>query len=231
MNTTIKAQSFFVSYGTIFTKSKAEKPIINAKEDFSNSSFPFEFGVEYFIPKSKFSIQADYLRYTGFTNILMNQPPYVPNFPYFIVNGYGFKGSIIKRFDFELKYSITKPNKWYFLKTGIGLGIQKSKSNGYELFYTPVLGPDYIETAPMAAEVYSTTQITPLGSVDIGLRFFKRIELGLYAQGAWGYKPYQRQTFKYAYKGEPQPDAVYVADGTSIYAGFRLAYRFAKFIK
>lgn len=230
LSTSIQAQSFHVSFGTIFTKSKAETPIINAKEDFSNSSFPFAFGGAYFIPKSKLSIQANYLKYTGFSNILMNQP-YIPDFPYFIVNGYGFKGSIIRRLDFEAKYTITKPNKCFFLKSGVGFGIQNSKSNGYELFYTPVLGPDYIETAPMTADVYSTTQIMPVGSIDIGFRFFKRIELGLSAQGTWGYKAYQRQTFKYTYKGISQPDAVYVADGTSVYVAFKLAYRFAKLIQ
>jgi len=226
----VTAQSIFVSYGTIFTKSKAESPIINSNEDFGNSSFPFQIGFEYLIPKSKLSIHADYFRYTGFSNILFNQD-YVPNFPYFIVNGYGFKGSTIRRADFELKYLLTKTNKVFFLNPGLGLGIQKSVSKGYELFYTPVLGPDYIETAPMAAEVYNTTQLIPVGSMDIGFRFFKRIELGLYAQAALGHKPYQRQTFKYTYKGTPQPDAVYIADGTSVYVALKLGYRFAKLIK
>lgn len=226
----INAQTVFVSYGTIFTKSKAESPTINAKEDFSNSSFPFQFGLGYLIPKSKLSIQADYFRYTGFSNMLFDQD-YMPNFPYFIVNGYGFKGSTIRRADFELKYMLTKANKAFFLNPGLGFGIQKSVSNGFELFYTPVLGPDYVETAPMAAEVYHTTQIITVGSMDIGVRFFKRIELGLYAQAALGHKPYQRQNFKYTYKGIPQPDAVYIADGTSVYVALKLGYRFAKLIK
>ncbi len=229
-NAILTAQSVFISFGTIFTKSKAEHSVINSKEDFSNSSYPFQFGFEYYIPKSKFSLQADYIRYTGFSNILFDQE-YVPNYPYFIVNGYGFKGSKIQRVDFEAKYLLTKKDKIFFLKSGIGLGLQKSNSNGYELFYTPVLGPDYIEVAPMEAEAYNTFQFVPVGSIDIGFRLFKKFEIGISAQGALGHKPYQRQIFQYTYKGTIQPDAVYIADGTSVYVALKLGYKFVKLIK
>ena len=230
LNTNLKCQTLHCSFGTIFAKSKAEAPIVNAKEDFSNSAYPFEFGIEYYIPKHKFSLNCNYIKYAGYTTILLNQK-YDPNFPFFIAESDGFNGTTVKRVDIELRYLLTRAKSPFFLKGGIGIGFQNAKANGFEILYVPILGPDYIETAPMEAVVMENKQIVPIGSLDIGVRFFKRIEIGLFAQGAIGHKPFQRQTFKYKYKGTSQPDAVYVADGTSVYIALKVGYRFYKFIK
>jgi hypothetical protein len=223
-------QSISISFGTVYQKSKAEVPVINAKRDFSNYDYPFQLGVEYYIPKTKLAINATYFGYSGFTNMLLDEP-YDPNFPFFHADGHGFNGTNIKRFSVEVKYSIPKVNNSFILRTGLGLGLQTSKSNGFELLNVPILGPNNVETAPLEANVYNTIQILPVGSIEIGYRFFKRVELSLYAQGAIGHKPYQKLTLKYTYKGTPRPDAISISDGTSIYLALKLGYRFHDLMK
>ncbi len=83
----------------------------------------------------------------------------------------------------------------------------------------------------MIAKAYNTFQAVPTGGIKIGFVLWKHLDIGIQAQGIYGYKPYQKLTLKYKYKGVEQPDAIYASDGTGIYYTLSVGYRFAKFIK
>lgn len=227
------AQAIFLSFGPIFTKSKAISPIINAKEDFSNTDYTFGISFEYFL-KHKLSLLAAYSEYGGYTYILFEKGGYKYNVDdegYVI--GKGYSGAKLSRYDFQMAYNVMNKHRKFYLKPSIGIGLQFSKTDGVEIYNTlaPLKGPYYFETEPIMAEVFNTTQITPTFGLKTGFVFWKRLDIGLAIQGVYAAKPYQKMILKYNYKGIPQPDAIYSSSGTGLFYSIGIGYRFAKYIK
>jgi hypothetical protein len=83
----------------------------------------------------------------------------------------------------------------------------------------------------VTAESRNTDQIVPVLGLSTGFVFWKRIDIGLFIQGVYAFKPYQKMTIKYQYKGEVQPTAIYESTGTGLFFGLSLGYRFARLIK
>ena len=225
----IYSQSIHIGFGPIFTKSKAIAPIINASEDFSNTAYVKSISYEHFIKSKKISLIGSYSNFCGYTYVNFQvggyQDPWGNSF-----GGTGFAGVKIHRLDLLMGYNLMK-SKRYYLKPIGGLGLQVSRERGVGLLEVPVNGPDYIQTEPMIADPYNTFQIVPTLGLKTGFVFWKHLDIGFQVQGVLGYKPYQKLTLKYKYKGVLQPDAIYASDGTGIYYTLTIGYRFAKFIK
>lgn len=175
------------------------------------------------------SILGSYSKFDGFTYIKYQKGGVRDPFGNPVLSD-GYNGVDVYRFDIEFAYRLTNKKRYFFKPFG-GLGIQSSKWNGFDLLYVPVNGPDYIETEPTIAKTYGRTQIVPTLGMKTGWVFWKRLELNFTVKGVYGFIPYQRLTLKYQYKGEVQPDAVYVSDGTGWFFNVGIGYRFAKLIK
>jgi hypothetical protein len=224
----MSGQALHISYGPIFTKSKAISPIINANEDFSNTTAVKAISYEHF-SKKNISFIGTYNYFRGSTYINFAIGGY-KDFGGSDIGGEGWYGTNIYRFDLLVAYKLTKLKRYYFKPFG-GIGLQASRSRGIGIFQNLVNGPDYIGIEPTEAEPYNTFQITPTGGIKTGFVFWKRLDIGLQVQGVYGYKPYQKLTLKYKYKGIVQPNAIYASDGTGLFYTFSIGYRFARFIK
>ena len=222
-------QSIHIGYGPIWTKSKAISPIINADEDFQNTAFIKSISYEYFLKNKKISLIGNYSNFCGYTYINFVKGGFLD--PWGNSNGaIGFAGVKIYRLDLLTGYNIMNLKRYYLKPIG-GLGLQVSRERGVGLLEIPVNGPDYIQTEPMIADPYNTFQIVPILGLKTGFILGKYLDIGFQVQGILGYKPYQKLTLKYKYKGVIQPDAIYASDGTGIYYSLSIGYRFAKFIK
>ena len=228
------SQSVNLGFGPIFTKTNAQSLIVNTKEDFSNTSYIFNFTYEHFLPYKRLSIASTYSEYKGCTYMLFELGGYKDPSGIDVI-GTGFCGGTkIHRLDFTMNYNLISMKRRLYLKPSLGLGLQKTKVfDDVEPYNTlrPINGPNYFEIEPYTVTRYNTLQLVPLFGIKTGWLFWKRIEIGLGIQGVLGFKPYQKMQLKYNYKGIPQPTAEYSANGTGVLASLSLGYRFAKLIK
>ena len=225
----IYSQSIHIGFGPIFTKSKAIAPIINASEDFSNTAYVKSISYEHFIKSKKISLIGSYSNFCGVTYIKYKLGGFLDAWGN-TIGADGWNGTNIHRLDLLAGYNLMNLKRYYLKPIG-GLGIQVSRLNGWGILEVPVNGPDYIQTEPIIADAYNTFQIVPTLGLKTGFVLWKHFDIGFQVQGILGYKPYQKLTLKYKYKGVLQPDAIYVSDGTGIYYTLSIGYRFAKFIK
>jgi hypothetical protein len=228
------SQSVNIGFGPIFTKTNSQSLIVNTKEDFSNTSYIFNFTYEHFLPHKNFSIASTYFEYKGCTYMLFELGGYKDPSGIDVI-GKGFCGGTkISRLDFTMNYNLIPKKRKFYLKPSLGIGLQKSKVfDDVEPYNTliPINGPDYFEVEPYTATKYNTLQLVPLFGIKMGWLFWERIDIGFAIQGFLGFKAYQTMQLKYSYKGVLQPTAEYSANGTGYFWTLSLGYRFAKLIK
>ena len=229
----INGQSLTASYLRIFAKTTAVVPIINEGKGPDGTDNSFSFSYEHFIKKQRYSIAASYTQFNGCTLIYFEEGGWVgrDGNP---IDGYGFCNGIkIHRFDIGASCNVMKNKRKFYLKPCIWVGLQKSSLTGVSFWddAEPVNGPNYFELEPMSAEPMNTTQIVPSLGFRTGFVFWKRLDVGLSFQGVYAFKPYQKLSLKYQYKGLVQPMAEYESTGTGLFVSLGVGYRFAKWIK
>lgn len=232
LSNNIYSQSINAAFGPIFTKTDAIVPVVNGKEDFSNTDYFFSFSYEHFLKNSRYSLFTSYSKYDGCTFIYFEPGGWVAGGGDALARGF-CAGVKLYRFDLGLSYLLTNRNKKFYYKPFIAVGLQRSKKTGVEFWRDglPINGPNYFELEPMSAEPMNTTQIVPSLGFRTGFLFWKRIDIGLGVQGVYAFKPYQKMYLKYQYKGTAQPMAEYESTGTGLFVTFGIGYRFAKLIK
>ena len=233
ISNSLLSQSLTASFGPIFTKTNANPPVINGKEDFENTDYMFAFSYEHFFKNKKYSLTGSYSKYDGCTFILFEEGGYIGGGGTILAKGY-CGGVDINRYDLGVSYLLTKSNKKIYVKPFLGAALQVTCKTGWDYWSDdglPVNGPDYFELEPISGEAKNTTQIVPTVGLRMGFVFWERIDFGLSVQGVYAFKPYQKMALKYHYKGVIQPTAEYESTGTGLFVTLGVGYRFAKLIK
>jgi hypothetical protein len=223
----IFCQAISVGFGPIFTKTNAIVPVVNGKEDFSNTDYTFLFSYEHFLKDSKSSLFASYSKYNGCTFILFEPGGWISGGGDALGKGFCY-GIKLHRFDLNYSYSVTEKGKKFYFKPHAGLGLQLSRKTKWEfgLPGLPIDGPNYFELAPMEATPINTTQLVPTLGFRTGFVFWKRLDVGVNFQGVYAFKAYQKMYFAYQYKGVTQPMAEYESTGTGLFVTFGMGFRF-----
>lgn len=226
------SQAITIAFGPIFTKTNAIQPVVNGKEDFSNTDYCFSMSYEQFFKNKKYSAFATYSKYDGCTFIYFQEGGWIAGGGVSLARG--FCGGVdLHRFDLGFSYLLTNPDKRFYFRPYLVTGIQSSKKTGVDFWREglPIEGPDYFELEPMSAEPQNTVQIVPSMGMHTGFVFWKRLDIGLNIQGVYAFKSYQKMYLKYQYKGEIQPTAEYESTGTGLFVSLGIGYRFAKWIR
>lgn len=227
-------QAITVAYGPAYTVTKQIVPLVNGQNgglSGANTAYVFSICYEHFLTDNPISLSTSFSKYDGYTFMFFEKGGVIEGNGQ--VNGVGFNGVTVKRFDLGVSYCITNSKKKFYFRPFVALGVQCSKKNGQEI-YSELLnanGPYYFQLEPISAAPRSTTQFTPSGGFRTGFLFWKRLDVSLNFQGVYGHKAYQRMYFKYEYKGTPQPTAEFEANGTGLFVTLGIGYRFAKLIK
>lgn len=223
-----EGQAISIGYGPIFTHTNQKVKMVNSEDDFMNTDEQFVVNYEHFLKNHRYSVIGTYSNFDGHTWIKFREGSVIApdGFP---TLGVGYSGVNISRFYIGLCYDLLYNHNIIYLKPFLNIGLQISKSNGYEYgAFERQNGPEYFELEPISGEQFNTTQIVPSLGIKTGFVVWKRIELGLTIQGVLGFKSYQNMYFKYSYKGVPQETAVFEAKGTGVFTALSIGYRFVK---
>ncbi len=222
------SQALKFSFTQVWTTTDRIVPLVNGPRVYDNTDYTTTISYEHFLKQQPISIFASYFEYAGSTIMLYERGAVILNPGAVIVLGGGFSGVNIHRLDVGATYDFMKRRRKFYLQAVLGLGLQVSKVTGVEIYNTlaPINGPYYVESEPVSAESYNTTQIVPFAGVRTGFVFWKRLDIGLSFQGVYANKYFQKQFLKYSYKGVPQKTAEYGATGTGIFVSLGIGYRF-----
>jgi hypothetical protein len=229
----INAQSITTSFVQVYTHTKAVVPVVNGRDDFENTSRTFSFSYEQFFKNRKYSAIVSYVKFDGCTFVFFEPGGWIAGGGGSLAKGF-CAGVDINRLDLGFSYQLTKSSKRLYFKPFIAAGLQFSHKTGVDFWRVdglPINGPSYFELEPMNAEAMNTVQIVPSLGFRTGFVFWKRLDVGMTFQGVYAFKPYQKMSLKYQYKGVVQPTAEYESTGTGLFVAFGLGYRFAKLIK
>ena len=229
---TAYGQSLTASFGPIFTKTNAVVPVVNGKEDFSNTDYSFSISYQHFLKNKKYALGAAYSQYDGCTFIVFEHGGWIAGGGIALAKGF-CHGVKLYRFDLSTSCLLTQNGKKFYFKPFAAAGLQLSRTTGIEYWREAlqVAGPNYFELEPVSAEPMNTAQVVPSLGFHTGFLFWRRLDLGLSVQGVYAFKPYQKMYLKYHYKGTPQPVAEYESTGTGLFVAFGIGYRLAKGIK
>ena len=217
-------QTLSFGFGPIFAQSVQKVKIVNGENDFDHVGFSYTIQYSHDLKMKRCELFASYYSFAGKTNMVII--PSKAQYEY----GNGFKGLNVRRINLGISYALLNLNH-FFLKTGLGLGLQIAKRNGYDPFDSiyEIYGPDYTMNEPFYYN-YNFFQIVPLLSVKAGLVIWNRLDLHIDIQGVYGFKSYQTMYLNYSYKGIKQSTAIVEARGTGFFPSIGIGYKF-KWIK